>query len=517
MKNLPLLDISIIVFYLIAMIAVGFFFSLKSKSADQYTKASGSIPGWAIGLSIYATFLSSNTFLGVPGKAFGGNWNSFVFSISMPFAAWVAAKYFVPFYRSTGEVSAYTNLEKRFGAWARTYAVVCFLLTQLARMGSIFFGISITLQALTGYSMEVIMLVTGICIIIYTVMGGIEAVIWTEVVQGVLKTLGAILIVYLIVSNMPGGVAKIVDIGQKDDKFSLGGLSLDFTQATFWVVLLYGFFINLNNFGMDQNYVQRYHTASSSKEASKSIWLCVWMYVPVSLLFFIIGTCLYAYYQVNPALIEPIKLQVAAERLGLTASQIDIKNLASTLQPADYGDKVMPHFMVTMIPTGLVGLIVSAILSAAMSTISSGMNASATVFSEDIYKRYFKPNISEKQNMNLLHMATVVFGLGGMACGIAMIGVKSILDIWWQLSGIFAGGMLGLFLLGIISKKSGNMEAIAAATIGIMVIMWMSLSYLIPDEFAYLRNPLHANMVIVVGTLSIYLSGVLITKFKQTA
>ena len=235
------------------------------------------------------------------------------------------------------------------------------------------------------------------------------------------------------------------------------------------------------------------------------------------LLFFIIGTCLYAYYQVNPALIEPIKLQVAAERLGLTASQLDIKNLASTLQPADYGDKVMPHFMVTMIPTGLVGLIVSAILSAAMSTISSGMNASATVFSEDIYKRYFKPNISEKQNMNLLHMATVVFGLGGMACGIAMIGVKSILDIWWQLSGIFAGGMLGLFLLGIISKKSGNMEAIAAATIGIMVIMWMSLSYLIPDEFAYLRNPLHANMVIVVGTLSIYLSGVLITKFKQTA
>lgn len=515
MKNLPLLDISIIAIYLLAMILVGVYFSRKNKSAEQFTKASGLIPGWAIGLSIYATFLSSNTFLGVPGKSFGGNWNAFVFSISMPFAAWVAAKYFVPFYRSTGEVSAYTNLEKRFGAWARTYAVVCFLLTQLARMGSIFFGISLTLQALTGYSMEVIMLVTGICIIIYTVMGGIEAVIWTEVVQGVLKTLGAILIVYLIVSNMPGGVSKIVEIGQKDHKFSLGGLSLDFTQATFWVVLLYGFFINLNNFGMDQNYVQRYHTASSAMEASKSIWLCVWIYMPASLLFFIIGTCLYAYYQVNPALIEPLKLQVAAERLGATASQLDIANLAKTLQPADYGDKVMPDFMVTMIPTGLVGLIVSAILSAAMSTISSGMNSSATVFSEDIYKRYFKPNISDKQNMNLLHIATIVFGLAGMACGIAMIGVKSILDIWWQLSGIFAGGMLGLFLLGIISKKSGNMEAVAATIIGIMVIIWLSLSYLIPDEFAYLRNPLHANMVIVIGTLSIYLSGVIITKLKK--
>lgn len=514
-KNLPLLDLAIIAMYLVAMVLVGVYFSRRNNSSDQFTKASGLIPGWAIGLSIYATFLSSNTFLGVPGKAFGGNWNAFVFSISMPLAAWVAAKYFVPFYRSTGEVSAYTNLEKRFGAWARTYAVICFLLTQLARMGSIFFGISLTLQALTGYSMETIMLVTGICIIIYTVMGGIEAVIWTEVVQGVLKTLGAVLIVYLIVVDMPGGVSKIIEIGQQDNKFSLGSLSLDFTQATFWVVLLYGFFINLNNFGMDQNYVQRYHTASSEKEAAKSVWLCVWIYVPASLMFFIIGTCLYAYYQINPDLIEAVKLQAAAERLGLNASSQDIKTMAATLQPADYGDKVMPHFMVTMIPTGLIGLIVSAILSAAMSTISSGMNASATVFSEDIYKRYFKANISEKQNMKLLHIATVVFGLLGMICGIAMIGVKSILDIWWQLSGIFAGGMLGLFLLGIISKKSGNMEAFAATIVGILVIIWLSLSNLIPVDYAYLKNPLHANMTIVVGTLTIYLTGVFITRLKS--
>jgi len=514
MKNLPILDLSIIAAYLVGMVLVGVYFSRRNSNPEQYSKASGTIPGWAIGLSIYATFLSSNTFLGVPGKAFGTNWNAFVFSISMPLAAWVAAKYFVPFYRSTGEVSAYTNLEKRFGPWARTYAVVCFLLTQLARMGSIFFGISLTLQALTGYSMEMIMLVTGICIVIYTVMGGIEAVIWTEVVQGVLKTLGAVLIIYLIIADMPGGVSKIIEIGKSDNKFGLGDFSLDFTQATFWVVMLYGFFINLNNFGMDQNYVQRYHTATSAKEASKSVWLCVWIYIPASLLFFIIGTCLYAYYQINPEMIEPVKLQAAAERLGAAASSADIANLAASLQPADYGDKVMPHFMVTMIPTGLIGLIVSAILSAAMSTISSGMNASATVFSEDIYKRYFKPVISDKQNMRLLHVSTVIFGLAGMICGIAMIGVKSILDIWWQLSGIFAGGMLGLFLLGIISKKSGNLEAFAATIVGILVIVWMSLSYLIPEEYAYLKNPLHANMIIVVGTLSIFLTGTIIATLR---
>jgi SSS family solute:Na+ symporter len=515
MKSLPLVDIAVILVYLVAMLLVGFWFSKKNKDSAQFTKASGQIPGWAIGLSIYATFLSSNTFLGVPGKTFGTNWNAFVFSLSMPLAAWVASKYFVPFYRNTGEISAYTHLEHRFGPWARTYAVVCFLFTQLARMGSIFFGIALSLQALTGISMTTIMMVVGVCIICYTVFGGMEAVIWTEVVQGVIKTFGAVLIIYLVVHEMPGGIAKITEIGKSDHKFSLGSLTPDFTQATFWVVLLYGFFINLNNFGMDQNYIQRYHTATSTKQAAKSIWICVAMYVPASLLFCIIGSCLYAYYQVHPELIEGVKQQVAAEKLGVGATAAQITKAAAALQPADYGDKVMPNFMVTKIPTGLVGLIVSAILSAAMSTISSGMNASATVFSVDIYKRYFKKDLSEKKTMTLLYVSTVIFGVMGMVAGIAMIGVKSVLDIWWELSGIFAGGMLGLFLLGIISRQTKNHEAIIATVIGIIVILWMTFSKLLPEQYEALKNPLNSNMIIVIGTLTIFLVGILLTKFKK--
>src|SRR5688572_23969541 len=188
MKNLPVLDMIVIAIYMLGMMATGIYFSRRNKNADQFTKASGKIPGWAIGLSLYATFLSSNTFIGVPGKSFGTNWNYFVLSLSLPLAALVASKYFIPFYRSSGSVSAYTHLEHRFGVWARTYAVVCFLLTQLARMGSIFFGIALTLQALTGYDLAAIMWVMGLCIIFYTVLGGMEAVIWTEVVQAVIKT-----------------------------------------------------------------------------------------------------------------------------------------------------------------------------------------------------------------------------------------------------------------------------------------------------------------------------------------
>lgn len=505
MNSLPVIDLFVIALYLVAMIGIGVYFSRKKQNTDQFTKASGHIPGWALGLSLYATFLSSNTFLGVPGKAFGSNWNAFVFSLSMPFAAWIAAKYFVPFYRKSGEVSAYTHLEHRFGPWARTYAMVCFILTQFARMGSIFFGIALTLQALTGIDMSTIMIVSGICIITYTMLGGIEAVIWTEVVQGVIKTLGALLVIGIVIYGMEGGLGDIISIGQADDKFSLGSYDLtDFQSSTFWVIFLYGFFINLNNFGIDQNYVQRYHTAKTEKDARRSIWFCVYWYVPVSLLFFFIGTALYAYFQQHPDMIAAVKNQVALEK-GVAVS---------ALQAADYGDKVLPYFMVTKVPAGLLGLIIAAILSAAMSTISSGMNASATVFLKDIYQRYINRNTSPQKQMLVLYVATGAVGVFAIGTGILMIGVKSILDIWWQLAGIFAGGMLGLFLLGMISRSSGNAVAKVSTVLGILVILWMTFSDLIPETYAGLRSTLHVNMVIVVGTLTIFLSGILLTGLK---
>jgi len=515
MKHLPVTDLVIIAVYMLAMIMTGIWFSGKNKNAEQFTKASGKIPQWAVGISIYATFLSSNTFLGVPGKAFGTNWNAFVFSLSMPISAWVAAKYFIPFYRQSGEASAYTHLERRFGAWARTYAVVCFLLTQLARMGSVFFGIALSLQAMTGYSMQSIMVVMGAIIIIYTVLGGMEAVIWTEVAQGIIKTIGALIILYFIISQMPGGLGRIIAIGKADGKFSLGSFRPNFSESTFWVIFLYGIFINLNNFGMDQNYIQRYQATGSSKEAAKSLWLCVKLYLPVSLLFFIIGTALYGWYQVHPALLEAIKLRAAGERMPAGATAQQIAALAAQLKPSDYGDKVLPDFMVNILPVGIVGIIVSAILSAAMSTISSGMNASATVFTFDIYKRYINKNLEGKQTLWLLFISTFVMGVLAIVTGIAMIGVKSILDVWWQLSGIFAAGMLGLFLLGIVSKQTKNSEALLAVMIGVLVIAWVTFPGIIPQQYAYLRSTLNTNMVIVVGTLAIFLAGVLLTALKN--
>lgn len=424
MNKLPVADIAVIIVYFLSMIAMGVYLGRKNKNADQFTTASGTIPGWAIGLSIFGTYLSSNTFLGVPGKAFGGNWSAFVFSLSIPIAAMLAAKYFVPFFRKTGEISAYEHLEKRFGAWARVFAVSCFLLTQLARTGTIFLGVGITLHALTSFDMRLIILVTGFVVTVYTVLGGMEAVIWTEVVQSIIKTLGALVVLVLVVWNIPGGINEIIQKGYEAGKFSLGSFRPDFTGETFWVILLFGIFVNLTNFGIDQNYVQRYHTAPTEKEAVKSLWISVYLYVPVSLLFFIIGSSLYVYYTGQPEMLMEVKRQVAASSLGPGYDRQQIQALADTLSAAEVGDKIMPHFIVSKVPTGVVGLIFAAILSAAMGTISSGFNSCATIYLMDIHKRYINPNLSSRQSLKVLYAGTITVGIASTFTGMAMIGIK---------------------------------------------------------------------------------------------
>lgn len=465
--------------------------------------AGGSLPGWAVGMSIFGTYLSSNTFLGNPGKAFGGNYNAYVFTLSIPVAAWVAAKYFVPFYRRSGEISAYHHLEKRFGLWARTYAMACYVMTQVARMGTIMFGVALGLNALTGWDVATIIVATGVMVTIYTLLGGIEAVIWTDVVQSIVLMGGAILILVMLLWGMPEGPGQAFSIAAEADKYSLGSWEVEFTTSTVCVVFLFGLFINLTNFGIDQSFVQRYHTADSETAAKRSVWIGAILYVPISLLFFLIGSTLYSYYQSHPALLDEVRQAVAVEKSIDAPVPID----PAALTDADIGDKVLPHFIANRLPPGVAGLLIAAIFAAAMSSIDTSLNSSATVFLKDIYQRYFDPDVSERRAMLVLRLATVCVGIIGTVVAVVLIGQKSILDVWWKLQGIFAGGMLGLFLLGILSRRTRGAAAATAVAIGVLVIGWMTLSPTIDGLSPYLRNPLHANMTIVVGTLAIFWVG----------
>jgi len=503
-------DLVVLVAYVLGVVVLGCYFVRKSRTTEQFMAAGRSLPGWAVGLSIFGTYLSSNTFIGYPGIAYGGNWNRFVFSMSLPIAAWIAVKYFVPFYRRSGEISAYHHLEKRFGPWARTYALICYLLMQVARMGAVMFGVAIALDALTGWGMAPIIIAMGVLVTLYTLLGGIEAVIWTDVVQSIVLVVGAVVVAVMLLVGMPGGMRTVVNTGVRFGKFSLGSLGASLSKSTFWVVLLYGIFGNLKNFGIDQSFVQRYHTAKDDKAAGRSVWMAALMYIPISLLFLFIGTCLFAYYQhpSNAKLITQVKRRVAVERLANEKAELTdleynskVEATAAGLKAKDIGDKVLPHFIVHKLPRGLAGLLFAAIFAAAMSSIDTSLNSSATVILSDFYKRYLRPDAGERESMRVLHGSTLLWGAVGTGVALAMIGQKSLLDTWWKLSGIFTGAMLGLFLLGFLVRRAGAVAALAGVACGVAAIAWMTFSP---------HNPLHAFCTSVFGATTIVLVGFLV-------
>ncbi|MBW7893705.1 MAG: sodium:solute symporter [Opitutaceae bacterium] len=485
------LDLFVLTGYFAVTLAVGLSFWRKSRSVEGFTAASGSMPGWLTGLSILGTYVSSISFLALPGKAFASNWNSFVFSLSIPLAAWIAVRWFLPFYRRGGEMSAYTHLEARFGPWARVYASACYLLTQIARIGTVTYLTALPLHVLLGWDIRMIILVTGIATTLYTFVGGIVGVIWTDAIQTVILMIGALACALLMVFGLPEGPGQLFELAAEHNKFSFGSFGPSMTESTFWVVLVYGLVINLQNFGVDQNYVQRYHTSRSDAEARKSVWIGSLMYVPVSALFFFIGTALFAYYAVHPDAL-PVAYRDPAR-----------------------SDSVFPWFIVSILPPGVTGLLVASIFAAAMSTISSSLNSASTVFLNDYYLRYIDRAAPEAGKMRVLYVSTVVAGVLGTGCALAMIHVRSALDAWWMLAGIFSGGMLGLFLLGFLARRAGRTAAIMGVAVGVLVILWMSLSPRWGGELSEFRSPFHGFLTVVFGTAALLVAGLLTTAFLK--
>ncbi|MCP5518160.1 MAG: sodium:solute symporter [Verrucomicrobiales bacterium] len=487
--SLPVFDLSVLALYLVGTVLFGLWMGRRSGTPENFMAAGGSLPGWAVGLSIFGTFVSSISFLALPGKAVSGDWNPFVFSLTIPVAAWLAVRFFVPFYRRSGAISAYEHLEHRFGSWARIYAVACYLLTQLGRMGTIMYLVALALHPLTGWSVRYLILVTGVLVVVYAMFGGITAVIWTDVVQSIVLIGGALACVAILLFGMPEGPGQIFAMAREHGKFSLGSLAPDLAASTFWVVLLYGVFMNLQNFGIDQSFVQRYHTARTDAEAGRSVWTGALLYLPISAFFLFIGTGLYAFYTARP------------DRLPVGL------DLATT------ADKIFPHFIVAELPAGLTGLVIAAIFAAAQSTVSSSVNCAATLIGCDIYRRHLKPDASEREMMGVLRGATLAVGLLGTLAALAMIRIKSALDVWWDWAGVASGGMLGLFLLGIIARRARNAAAASGVLAGILVITWMTVSTksFWPAALAGWRSPFHSFMTIVVGTTTILLVGFLVT------
>lgn len=429
MQHIHWIDIFIIIISIIITIGSGFYFANRKRNSDQYFSGSKNIPAWAIGISIFATLISSVTFLAYPAAAYKGNWILLVQGLMVPVVLLGFIWFIVPLFRKIIRLSAYEYFEHRFGLFARMYSSIAFILTHFSKMGTVLYLVCLALSSLTGISITTYVMLLSIAIIILTLFGGIDAVIWMDVIQGFLLIGGGLLCVGILLLNSAGGPVFMLTEAFAMKKIDVGPYDFSFTELTFWVMVINGAFYTLQKYGTDQTIVQRYLTAKSDKDAEKAAYIGVLTCVPVWALFMLIGSLLFVFYNTNGAVLpEEMK-----------------------------SDEVFPYFIQTQLPVGVVGLVLSALIAAAVSSLTSDTNSLAAIGVEDFYQR-FNPGCTDKQRLFMGKLLVVIAGLG--MTGVSLLYVawdgEGVLGVIFDLYAIFSAGVVGIFLLGLFSTRANK-------------------------------------------------------------
>ncbi|MCB9050553.1 MAG: sodium/solute symporter [Lewinellaceae bacterium] len=470
------LNYLVLFIYLGLLVALGFVFSKNQHSTDDFFKGGNRIPWWAAGLSIFGTQLSAITFMAIPAKTFATDWLYFFLMMTIIFVAPFIICSFLPFYRRFNLTTAYEYLELRFNLPTRLVGSVMYVSLQLGRLGIVLLLPSLALSVVTGIDVNTCILTMGLLSILYTVLGGIEAVIWTDVLQVIVLLGGALLSLVLLYFSLDGHEISTY-VGQYD-KMKVFDFELSFSNPTLWVVLIGGLATNIVQYGSDQTVIQRYLTTKDEKSAARGIMAGAWLTLPATLIFFTLGTLLFVYYKSNPELLNPA---------------------------LDKTDAIFPWYIVNSLPQGVSGLLIAAVFAASMSSLDSSMNSVATVVTTDYFRR-LRPLSSESAYLKMARGITIAVGIigTGLALLMASWGISSLWDQFNMIVGLFAGGLGGVFLLGIFSKKANG----TGALIGLLASG--ILQYLI-KEYTGIHLLMYAFtgmfMSILIGWLASMLAG----------
>ncbi len=449
-KGFGALDYGVLVVYLAALVAMGVYFSRREKSTGDFFLGGHRIPWWAAGLSIFGTQLSAITFMAIPAMSFRTDWAYFLLNMMIVVMAPVVVFFYLPFYRRLGVTSAYEYLEKRFNKTTRLLGSASFLLFQLGRMGVVLFLPALALRTVTGMNVYACIGVMGVLATLYTVLGGIEAVVWTDVLQVVVLLGGAILslaIIGLKLSAADGGLAAAFTMIGDADKLRLADFDWTATRAVLWVVIVGSAAQNLVSYTSDQTVVQRYLTTKDEKTAARGIWTNALLTIPASLIFFGLGTALWAFYKTSPEL----------------------------LNPTGKSDDIFPWFIAQQLPVGVAGLVIAGLFAAAMSSLDSSMNSMATAITTDFY-RWFRPAASDRHLLSVARYLTGLLGIlgTGSAVVIAILNSPSMWNQYIKVIGLFGGGLAGLFPLGIFTRRANARGAIVGLVGSAAVLYWVA-------------------------------------------
>ncbi len=469
------LDWSVIVIYLAGMIGIGVYFYLKDQTASEseFFVGGRSIPFWAAGISLYATNTSSISFIAIPAKAYETNWQYLTNNLVAVLGLMFVAVWIVPLLRRLDLMSVFSYLETRFHPAIRMLASALAIAMQVgSRLSVILFLPALAIATITGIDVVWSILIMGIFTIIYTVMGGMRAVVWTDFVQVFVKMGGAIFAIGFIVWTLGADFDGIREAAMAEHKTKLLDFSFDLTKATVWGFIFLVVFDVVLTFPKDQVLMQRTLATKSDKEAGRSIWIFAAIMIPGGFIFYSIGTALWMYYKHNPGRLDP-------------------------LLPID---ATFPLFIAAELPPGVTGLIIAGIFAAAMSTLSSIINSVATLLSVDFYDKLAK-NPTERGSVRFAEIMTVVVGLAGM--GLALVlsryDIHSLFDVSIELAGLLGGGFAGAYTLGMFTRRA-NSPGVAIGIAGSIALTLLAWSFDLVHPYFYLG--ISILLCIVIGYLA---------------
>ena len=445
----------VLILYLVSMLGLGIYFMRRESGSDDFFRGGGRVPWWAAGISIYATMLSAITYMTIPAKAYATNWTYYPMLVMILVVSWPVVKYYLPYFRKLNITSAYEYLELRFNAFTRLMASSLFIIFMIARMALVLYLPSLALTAVTGIDIYICIILMCVITIIYCTMGGVEAVIWGDVIQGMILVGGAFFAAWFLWGHTEGGFSGAWQLAVDNDKLRLFEWSWDYRRVSFWVAILGGGLANnLISYTSDQTVIQRYLTTKDVKSASQGIWMNGLMSVFISVVVYVIGTGLYTFFKTHPA------------ELDFTMTK---------------GDAIFPFFMMSQLPQGLAGLLIAAIFAATMSTISANINSVSTAFSIDFWKR-FLPQTDDQRMLTVARWACVVAGCIGVGIAILMAtwNIMSLLDYFNTILGLLTSGLGGLFFMGLFLKRINGANALAGFIVGEVVVIY--LQFFTPDD-----------------------------------
>ena len=457
--------------YLALMILMGFYFSRRGKSTEDYFLAGGRIPWWAAGISIYGTQLSAITFMAIPAIVYATDWRLAVGTLMILAIVPFIVKFYLPVFRRFRITTAYEFLEFRFNMKVRWLGSLTFILLQLGRMGVVLYLPAVAIASVTNIDIILCIAVMGAFATIYTVLGGIEAVIWTDVVQVVVLMGGAIACILVALANIDGGIQEVISVGIEQNKFRLFVWDWDYSQLVFWVAIVGFFFLNLISYSSDQVIIQRYLTVKDEAEAARSLWTNGLITIPGILIFFGLGTTLFVYYLSNPGEIS-----------------------------SNTADEILPYFVVAELPVGVAGLVISGLFAASMSTLDSSMNSISSAYITDFHKVLW-PGLHDKTYLKLARVITILMGIFGTltAVWIALSNIGFVFDLFQEILGVIGGSLGGVFVLAVFFKRSTSSGAIAGTIGGALVTL--SFKFL-TDVNAYLYGATGVIGCVFIGLIA---------------